>query len=157
MGTASALASLRARLYRYCAARDRAASEVQLQARKIGLPDAELPDLLKRLKSERLLDEARHAHAYVRYKFARGWGRIKIQAGLRALKVPQGHIVAALRDEISEAAYAAALQKQLKKKLGSKTPDKAAAARAYRGLVQQGFESGLVLTALKALGQELEE
>ena len=148
-----AVSALRARLYRYCAARERAASEVALQAHKIGLPEAELNEVLKRLKAERLLDEDRHAHVYVRSKFSRGWGRVKIQAGLRALKVPQGYISAALRDEINEAAYAAALQKQLKKKLGSKKPDKTAAARAYRSLMQQGYESALVLAALK---QEVE-
>ena len=80
-----------------------------------GLQDAEIADFIEEnLYSDNFLDDARFCAAYVHDKVEyQSWGRLKIQAGLRALQLPESEISQALKN-IDEIAYFSNLRKLIR-------------------------------------------
>ena len=117
----------------YCARSEHCASDVRRKLYEWGV-DAETADFIEQnLYDNGYLDDIRYCRAYVHDKVAyQKWGRMKIRAGLQALRLPSSAIYTAL-DEMDEVQYAAnlhALQAQRK----SDTEEK-----RLRFLLQRGF------------------
>lgn len=129
----------------YCAAQDRCVSEMKLKIRSWEI-DSEYYDLIiNQLIDDGFLDEKRFAENYARGKFRmKGWGKLKIAAGLRARSIPASLIQQAL-SVIDQEEYTLFLSSLLKKKLNQLGGNSAAdQQKAAYFAASRGFESGLI-------------
>lgn len=134
----------------YCALQDRCISEMKLKLRIWNINKEFYSKIISTLIDEDFLNERRFALNYAGGKFRiKGWGKLKIAAGLRARKIPTLFIQLAL-SSINTEQYLITLETLLQKKLrllGGDTEinrQKAAYFAASRG-----FESGLIATILR--------
>ena len=117
----------------YCARAEHCAADVRRKLYEWGAPAGLSDEIEENLYAEGFLDDARFCSAYVHDKVAyQGWGRVKIQAGLRALQLPEPAIREAM-EEIDEKQYKANLQKLIQQRKGD-SEDK-----RMRFLAQRGF------------------
>ena len=117
----------------YCARAEHCAADVRRKLYEWGAP-ADFSDEIEQILYERdFLNDARFCNAYVHDKVEyQRWGRVKIQAGLRALQLPESEIAKAL-DSIEENSYFSNLRKLLQERR-SDSEDK-----RLRFLLQRGF------------------
>ena len=104
----------------YCAKSEHCAADVRRKLYEWGTPIDEffaregldIVDFIeKNLYANDFLNDARFCAAYVHDKVEyQSWGRLKIQAGLRALQLPE-HEIAKSLDEIDEKTYFSNLRK----------------------------------------------
>lgn len=133
----------------YCAIQDRCISEMHLKFISWGIDRSFTSGIISKLIEEGFIDEERFAKNYAGGKFRiKGWGRLKISAGLRSRNIPASLIQQALSTiEIDE--YISFLNKLLQKKLnqlGGDTPENRQKAAFFA--VSRGFEQGLIATQL---------
>lgn len=120
--------------------------------------------VLQRLKQERLLDDARYAKQFARYRAeSRRQGRYRIARDLRARGVPDRHIEAALEEVFAEVDEAAAIRRRIERRLRQfKGKDARAAldarklASLYRSLLRAGFSTDSIRRELRALSKHAE-
>lgn len=117
----------------YCARSEHCLADVKRKLYEWQAP-AEFFDFIEEsLYRNDFLNDARFCSAYVHDKVAyQGWGRMKIQAGLRALDLPERAIAEAL-EEIDEAAYT----KNLRALIAQRKAD--SEDKRLRFLLQRGF------------------
>jgi len=133
----------------YCALQDRCVSEMQLKLRYWNIDSSYFGKIVAKLIDDGFIDEKRFAVNYAGGKFRiKGWGRLKIAAGLRARNIPASLIKQALSNiEIDE--YTFSLDKLLHKKLhqlGGDTPENRQKAAFFAA--SRGFEPGLITSQL---------
>ena len=118
----------------YCARAEHCAADVRRKFYEWGLQDAEIADFIEEnLYADNFLNDRRFCEAYVHDKVAyQSWGRLKIQASLRALQLPESEIRSAL-ENIDETAYFDNLRKLIRARK-SDSEDK-----RLRFLLQRGF------------------
>ena len=118
----------------YCARAEHCAADVRRKFYEWGLQDAETADFIEEnLYSNNFLNDSRFCEAYVHDKVAyQSWGRLKIQASLRALQLPEPEIRSAL-ENIDETAYFDNLRKLIRARKND-SEDK-----RLRFLLQRGF------------------
>ena len=117
----------------YCARSEHCAADVRRKLYEWQVPSDLSDEIVENLYANDFLNDARFCHAYVHDKVAyQSWGRMKIQAGLRALNLPERAISAAL-NEIEESIYT----KNLRNLISSRQldPDD----KRLRFLLQRGF------------------
>ena len=117
----------------YCARAEHCAADVRRKLYEWGAP-AEIAESIEEILYERdFLNDARFCNAYVHNKVEyQRWGRLKIQAGLRALQLPESEIAKAL-DSIEEKCYFSNLRKLIQERRAD-SEDK-----RLRFLMQRGF------------------
>ena len=95
----------------YCARAEHCAADVRRKLYEWGAP-ADFSDEIAQILYERdFLHDARFCNAYVHDKVEyQRWGRVKIQAGLRALQLPEREIQEALKN-LDETVYFSNLMK----------------------------------------------
>lgn len=129
----------------YCARAEHCAADVRRKFYEWGLQDAEIKDfspedgldiadfIEENLYADNFLNDRRFCEAYVHDKVVyQSWGRLKIQAGLRALQLPESEIRSAL-ENIDETAYFDNLRKLIRAR---KTDSE---DKRLRFLLQRGF------------------
>jgi regulatory protein len=118
---------------------------------------ASVKSVLARLKREKLLDDARYARQFARYRFeSRRHGRFRISRDLRARGVPDRHIEVALDEGMQETDEAAAVRKRIERKLklyGGEI-DERKIASIYRSLLRAGFSSDVIRRELRSMTRE---
>jgi len=103
--------------------------------------------VLARLRQDKLLDDARYALEFARYRArARRQGRYRIARELRARGVPDRHIEAAVEQVFSETDEALLVRKVIERRLRTLRGlfDSRGAASLYRTLLRSGFDSNLI-------------
>lgn len=126
----------------YCAKSEHCAADVRRKLYEWGAPIDEffaregldIVDFIEQnLYANDFLNDARFCHAYVHDKVAyQSWGRLKIQAGLRALGLPESEIQKSL-DEIDEKQYRTNLEALIKQRKSD------GEEKRLRFLLQRGF------------------
>lgn len=123
----------------YCASSEHCAADVRRKLYEWGVPSDLFDEIEESLYREGFLNDARFCQAYVHDKVAfQAWGRIKIEAGLRALHLPESDIHEALTG-IDEETYRQNLNK-LKESRRNDPEEK-----RIRFLLQRGFTYDEVL------------
>ena len=128
----------------YCAKSEHCAADVRRKLYEWGTPTDLSDGIVESLYSNDFLNDARFCHAYVHDKVAyQSWGRLKIQAGLRALNLPETEIRKSL-DEIDENQYLSNLKTLIKQRQSdsprrSGSLNSAASDKLIRFLLQRGF------------------
>ena len=117
----------------YCARAEHCAADVRRKMLEWGTP-ADLSDgIVEKLYELDFLNDSRYCGAYVHDKVAyQSWGRMKIQAGLRALRLPESAIQQALQ-EIDNAQYTKNLQSLIRQRRADSEE------KRLRFLLQRGF------------------
>jgi regulatory protein len=114
-------------------------------------------NVLARLKREKLLDDARYAKQFARYRIeSRRQGRFRIARDLRARGVPDRHIEKALDEAFQGTDEAAAVRKRIERKLklyGGEI-DERRTASIYRSLLRAGFPSEVIRRELRSMTRE---
>ncbi len=113
--------------------------------------------VLQRLKNENLLDDARYARQFVRFRAeSRRQGRFRIARELRVRGVPDRHIEAALHELCSESDEAGLVRRRLQRRLKLlRGPlDERQLASLYRSLLRAGFPSEIVRAELRAVSRQ---
>jgi len=117
----------------YCARSEHCATDVRRKLYEWGAPTEIFGFIEENLYANDFLNDARFCHAYVHDKVAfQSWGRLKIQAGLHALDLPDSEIRKSL-DEIDENTYFSNLRSLIASRR-SDSPEK-----LLRFLAQRGF------------------
>ncbi len=134
----------------YCAIQDRCISEMQLKFISWHIDKNFTSKIISKLLDEGFIDEKRFAINYAGGKFRiKGWGKLKIAAGLRARNIPASLIQQALASFQMEE-YTLFLAKLLQKKLillGGDTSDNRQKAAFFAA--SRGFEPGLIAAQLR--------
>lgn len=80
-----------------CAKSERCTSDLRRALYRWGVEPAAHDEIIEKLTSEKFVDDARYAAAYVREKSGlNSWGEYKIKAGLKAKCIPQAVITEAM-------------------------------------------------------------
>ena len=117
----------------YCAKSEHCAADVRRKLYEWAAPAEFFDFIVENLYANDFLNDARFCAAYVHDKVAyQSWGRLKIQAGLRALDLPEPEIRKSL-DSIDENTYSKNLRSLIASRR-SDSPDK-----LLRFLAQRGF------------------
>ena len=128
----------------YCARSEHWAADVRRKLYEWQAPMDFADEIEKILYERDFLNDARFCRAYVHDKVEyQSWGRIKIQAGLRALDLPEQEIREAL-DNIDNTVYA----KNLRALIASRKND--SEEKMLRFLAQRGFTFDEIKQALHA-------
>ena len=128
----------------YCARSEHCAADVRRKLYEWTTPAEIFGFIEENLYANDFLNDARFCHAYVHDKVAfQSWGRLKIQAGLHALGLPDSEIRKSL-DEIDENTYFSNLRSLIASR-PSDSPEK-----RLRFLAQRGFTYEEIQRALHA-------
>ena len=117
----------------YCARAEHCAADVRRKLYEWGAPSDLFDEIEEKLYACDFLNDERYCRAYVHDKVEyQSWGRLKIQAGLRALQLPESNIRQALQD-IDEATYTRNLQSLITSRKSDSEE------KQLRFLLQRGF------------------
>lgn len=117
----------------YCARAEHCAADVRRKLYEWGTPSDFFDFIEENLYAMDFLNDTRFCRAYVHDKVEyQAWGRMKIQAGLRALQLPESAITKAL-ENIDEIAYFRNLRSLIKQRKND--PEE----KRLRFLAQRGF------------------
>lgn len=138
------------RMAALCAGAEQCAADIKSKILKQGFSADEAEKMIAYLQTNKYIDDARYARAYAadKVRFA-GWGRMKVRMGLRGKGMSDSVISQAL-EYIDEKDYADALQKVLLAKARSlDLKDVKDRQKLYRHLASRGFESSMIVSAMR--------
>lgn len=136
-----------------CSRVERCEADARIKIAEWGLSEADINKIVKRLKDDKYLDEARFCSMSARRSLQiNKWGRVKIAYTLRLKKADEKFIQKALK-EIDEAEYTEILASIIKtKNTGLKYKTKYEhRAKLYSFALSRGFEPDYINQALKAI------
>lgn len=145
----------RLRMASLCATREMCEFEIRAKLLRLGMDDEQVEQVLDHLVRMCFVDDARYARAFAadKARFA-GWGRRKIAMALRAKRIDQRHVDAALK-HIDTGDYAERLLKVARQKASSLDLNEYAdRMKLARRLASRGFEGALITSAIELLRRE---
>ena len=113
--------------------------------------------VMERLKSARLVDDARYAKQFARQRtVTRKQGKFRIARDLRGRGIPDRHIEAALEESAKETDEGAVVRQRIERKLRLYRGelDEKKFASMYRSLLRAGFSADVVRRELRAATRE---
>lgn len=129
-----------------CARSEQCSFDIMQKLLKWGLDEDKANTLLKRMIEEQFIDDARYARAFVNDKSKfQGWGKIKIEFGLRKKHISSAiisDVIGNIDNELSEDN----LRKILKSKARSikETDPYKRKASLFRFAASRGYEPGMI-------------
>ena len=114
-------------------------------------------NVLARLKSSGLIDDARYAKQFTRHRTeSRKQGKFRIARDLRARGVPDRHIEAAIEEAAQQTDEATLVRQRIERKLRASRGeiDDRKLASLYRSLLRSGFSADIIRRELKSLTRE---
>jgi regulatory protein len=141
---------------RFCNYQERCTSEVNQRLKDWNVTGTDAEKIINDLVENDLVNEERFAKAFARGKFrVKGWGTQKIQSGLRAKKISNEHIQAAL-SELPQTDQDNTLQQLLEKKnkLLKETNPLKRKVKLGNYAMQKGYRGEKVWKAIAALVAE---
>ena len=146
--------SLMEKARRFCVYRERGRFETEHKIKSWGIPYNLVEKLMKALEEEKFIDDTRFAAIYARGKFnSNKWGKIKIAAYLREMRISPGDIRDALHGIDMEKYEQTAADLVRKKAATLKETDDfyTRQAKITNYLLQKGYEMNVVKLALQVL------
>jgi regulatory protein len=114
-------------------------------------------NVVGRLQRENLIDDARYAKQFVRFRTeSRKQGQFRIARDLRARGVPDRHIETALKETTADSNPAAVIRQRIERKLRLTRGaiDERKLASLYRSLLGAGFPSDLIRKEIQRITRE---
>lgn len=140
-----------------CAGAEQCAADIRSKILKQGFSAEEAEKMLEYLRKNKYIDDSRYSRAYAidKVRFS-GWGKMKVRMGLRAKGISDT-IISQAFDYIPEKTYAETLEKVMLAKARSldlkEVKDR---QKLYRHLSSRGFESSLIISAMRTLMKKSE-
>lgn len=134
------------RISKYCAGAEKSTHDVITKLTEWGVGEDEIENILRKLRSEKFIDDTRYAKTYVSEKWDLDrWGKIKILNSLRQKNIDENVIEAAMK-QIDENTYLEELHELLRKKYKDvKSGDAVVdAKRVMMFAMSRGFEEELI-------------
>lgn len=133
-----------------CAAAEQCAADICAKILKKGFSAEQADRMLSYLTAHGYIDDSRYAKAFASDKIRfSGWGRMKIRMALKAKGIADGVVSEALAN-ISGEDYTEALENALAAKAsGLELTDVRDRQRLYRHLASRGFESSVIIPAIR--------
>jgi regulatory protein len=126
--------------------RDHSSEELRGKLLGKGYDAAVVAEIIERLRTERLLDDARYLENFVAYRASRGQGPNRVRADLRGLGLPGAEIEATLAAYLD---WPTQLKRACEKKFGTSLPTNYAdRQRRARFLAYRGFSGAQIRAAL---------
>jgi regulatory protein len=123
---------------RLLARREHSAQELRNKLASRGFPEALIDSVLTELAQEKLLSDRRFAEVYVRGRFERGYGPLRIRAELRERGVDNS-LVEPVMDE-RDRCWIESAGRQRRKRFGASFPERfSERAKQMRFLQRRGF------------------
>lgn len=141
-----------------CAGAEQCTADIRNKILKQGFSSEEAEYMVRYLQENKYIDDSRYARAYAvdKVRFS-GWGRMKVRMGLRAKGMGDAVISQAL-EYISQSDYDDALNRVMKAKAkGLDLKDVKDRQKLYSHLVSRGFESNLIIDAMRQLMKRVQE
>lgn len=141
-----------------CAGAEQCTADIRNKILKQGFSSEEAEYMVRYLQENKYIDDSRYARAYAvdKVRFS-GWGRMKVRMGLRAKGMGDSVISQAL-EYISQSDYDDALNRVMKAKAkGLDLKDVKDRQKLYSHLVSRGFESNLIIDAMRLLMKRVQE
>lgn len=116
-----------------------------------------IKNVMARLKSSGLIDDARYAKQFTRHRTeSRKQGKFRIARDLRARGVPDRHIETALEEAAQQTDEATLVRQRIERKLRASRGeiDDRKLASLYRSLLRSGFSADIIRRELKSLIRE---
>ena len=134
-----------AKALRLISVRERSLSEMRERLQKEGYPEEQVDDTIERLVLYGLLDDTRFAEAYIKGKLRSGWGKIRIERGLKTFGVDVSTI-----EEYPQAYFSVEdeVERALKELSRLKTIAKNVRDAQYRRLYSKGYSYDTIKRAL---------
>lgn len=133
------------------ARRELSTSQVRERLGKKGFPDDEAETAIRRLQQEGALDDGRTAMAFARQALnLKMRGRQRTLREIQALGIDRGVARAAVDEVYASVDERELVERVLAKRLSGPISSPAEFRRQYQALLRQGFDSGTVVSALKA-------
>ncbi len=133
-----------------CAASEQCVSGIKAKVLKAGLTPEDADAITLYLVENKYIDDLRFARAFAadKVRFS-GWGRMKIRMALRLKGISDGYVADAM-SYIKESDYSEALSKAISAKARQlDLSDVADRQRLYRHLASRGFESQVIVAAIR--------
>lgn len=114
-------------------------------------------NVIARLKSAGLMDDARYAKQFARHRTeSRKQGKFRIARDLRARGVPDRHIEAAIEEAAEQTDEAALVRQRIDRKLRASRGevDDRKLASLYRSLLRAGFSADVIRRELRSITRE---
>ena len=114
-------------------------------------------NVMARLKSSGLIDDARYAKQFTRHRTeSRKQGKFRIARDLRARGVPDRHIEAAIEEAAQQTDEAAQIRQRIERKLRSSRGEinDRKLASLYRSLLRSGFSADVIRRELRSMTRE---
>ncbi|HEV2197340.1 MAG TPA: regulatory protein RecX [Candidatus Acidoferrum sp.] len=114
-------------------------------------------NVMARLKSSGLIDDARYAKQFTRHRTeSRKQGKFRIARDLRARGVPDRHIEAALEEAAQQTDEATLVRQRIQRKLRASRGeiDDRKLASLYRSLLRAGFSADVIRRELRSMTRE---
>ena len=114
-------------------------------------------NVMARLKSSGLIDDARYAQQFTRHRTeSRKQGKFRIARDLRARGVPDRHIEAAIEEAGQQTDEATLVRQRIQRKLRASRGeiDDKKLASLYRSLLRSGFSADIIRRELKSVTRE---
>lgn len=114
-------------------------------------------NVMARLKSSGLIDDARYAKQFTRHRTeSRKQGRFRIARDLRARGVPDRHIEAAIEEAAQQTDEATLVRQRIQRKLRATRGeiDDRKLASLYRSLLRSGFSADVIRRELRNMTRE---
>lgn len=144
--------SLLEKARRFCLYRERSRYETEKKIKSWGIPYSLVQKLMSSLEEEKFINDSRFAEVYARSKFrSNKWGKVKISAYLREMRISQSDIKQALLQIPQDLYEIQAVELAHKKRDTLKETDDAHTQKAklMNYLLQKGYEMDIVQKALK--------
>ncbi len=138
------------RMAELCAGAEQCSGDIRQKILKQGFSIEEADKMLAYLRANKYIDDSRYARAYAvdKVRFS-GWGKMKVKMGLR-VKGMSDSVIAQALDYIPEKDYVEVLYKVLLAKARSlDLREVKERQKLYRHLVSRGFESQLIISAIR--------
>lgn len=145
------------RMAALCARSEQCSFDIGSKLRRAGLPDADVRNILDRLKADGFIDDRRYAGSFARDKVRfSGWGKLKIRMALASKRIPAPTIADAL-DSISSEDYRKALVSAATLKARTlDLADHGDRTKLMRHLAARGFEGSVCSAAVAYLVKKTE-
>lgn len=125
---------------RYCAAAEHCEQEVCDKLAAAGVDESDRQSIIDYLTENAYLNPVRYCEAFVHDKVAyQGWGRRKIEAALKAKRLPTSALRKAL-DEMDQTAYSRQMEHLINRRKGEPKE------KTIRFLLQRGYTMDEILS-----------
>lgn len=144
---------LKKKVAKYCAWQERCSHDVTIKLMNLDASKQDAEKIMKWLKDEKYIDDSRFAATFARGKFRNNkWGKIRINAELRARKLDEQIIKDAL-NEIGENDYLNTIEELASRKWKEINTDDLFSKKQKTAafLVNKGYETDLVFQIIEKI------